>query len=129
MINTELRQRVRERAAYCCEYCLFPERYSLVPHEIDHIFAEKHGGSSEEDNLCLACWICNRYKGSDLASLDPQTGEISLLFHPRKDLWVAHFILHGAIIAPISAVGRATERLLRFNRPDRVIERQSLNQL
>lgn len=31
--------------------------------EFDHVIAEYHGGSSEPDNIVLACRPCNRSKG------------------------------------------------------------------
>src|SRR5262245_35673880 len=45
----------------------------------------------EASNLALACFDCNRYKGSDLASLDPETGSLTPLFNPRLDDWSTHF--------------------------------------
>ena len=42
-----------------CEYCLFPDAVGFYPHEIDHVVAEKHGGQTIENNLCLSCWECN----------------------------------------------------------------------
>jgi 5-methylcytosine-specific restriction endonuclease McrA len=80
-----LRRLVYERAGGHCEYCLIPDTLVLVAHQIDHIIAEKHGGLTEADNLALACVLCNKHKGSDLASIDPQTGEIVPLYHPRRD--------------------------------------------
>ncbi|MCF7959956.1 MAG: HNH endonuclease [Pirellula sp.] len=47
------------------------------------------------DNLALACPDCNRQKGPNLATLDPATREIVLLFHPRKDEWNYHFEFEG----------------------------------
>jgi hypothetical protein len=55
----------------------------LLPFEIDHIIAEKHRGVTAADNLCLACYRCNSFKGSDIASADPLTGNAAFLFHPR----------------------------------------------
>jgi hypothetical protein len=81
-IPNELRRLVADRAANRCEYCRIPEDETYAVHEVDHIFAEKHGGETLEDNLCLACWICNRLKGTDLCSLDLLTGDITSLFHP-----------------------------------------------
>ncbi len=75
-IPAALRQFVYERANGCCEYCLIPEVATLAPHEIDHIISKKHGGLTEAGNLALSCVLCNKYKGSDLASVDPDTGEI-----------------------------------------------------
>jgi hypothetical protein len=125
-ISAALRRRVMERAGGCCEYCLVPDSISFYAHEIDHIVAEKHGGSSEAENLACACWRCNRHKGSDLTSLDPDTGLVVQLFHPRIQRWADHFRLNGAFLVPISATGRATAALLHFNQPARIAERVGL---
>lgn len=128
-IPDSLRRLVRERANDRCEYCLFHERYAVKRHEIDHIYAEKHGGETLDSNLCLSCMDCNRYKGSDLASIDPQTGVIVALFHPRRDQWIEHFRYSEGYIEPLTAQGRVTVRLLQFNTPDRVDERYRLARL
>ena len=62
-------------------------------HQIDHIIAEKHGGPTDPDNLALCCTLCNRYKGSDLTAIDPETGQIVPLFHPRNQALADHFRL------------------------------------
>jgi 5-methylcytosine-specific restriction endonuclease McrA len=49
----------------------------LKIHEIEHIIAEKHGGATQEANLALTCPDCNRFKGTDLGSLDPATGRLT----------------------------------------------------
>ncbi|MGZ3415716.1 MAG: HNH endonuclease, partial [Isosphaeraceae bacterium] len=95
-------------------------------HTIDHIIAEKHGGTTAAENLALACTLCNSRKGSDLTSIDEQTGAIEPLFHPRRDRWVDHFQLVGGRIEPRTAKGRTTTRLLRLNDSDRVEERELL---
>ena len=125
-IPVSLRREVRERAGECCEYCRIPESMTWAVHTIDHVFAEKHGGGTTADNLALACSICNSWKGSDLASIDEQTGSIELLFHPRRDRWIDHFQLVGGRIEPRTPKGCATARLLRFNDPNRVQERELL---
>jgi 5-methylcytosine-specific restriction endonuclease McrA len=125
-IPAELRRRVRERAAEICEYCLIPESITLATHAIDHIVAEKHGGLTVADNLALSCTICNGHKGSDLASVDPETGTIVPLFHPRRDRWSDHFFLAGGRFEPRTAIGRATVRLLQLNSPHRIEERRLL---
>jgi hypothetical protein len=89
----------------------------------------KHGGADTEDNLALCCAVCNRRKGADLASLDPVTGTLERLFHPRRDRWPDHFRIGDGEIAGISPVGRTTVRLLQLNRPARVRERQLLARL
>jgi hypothetical protein len=61
-----LAEEVRRRADYRCEYCQFPAARSLVPFQIDHVLAEKHGGQPEFPNLALACFYCNNYNASSL---------------------------------------------------------------
>ena len=76
-ISAALRKEVRERAGERCEYCLFAESQAFFPHEPDHLIAQKHGGKTASENLALACFDCNRFKGSDIASVDPASGENS----------------------------------------------------
>ena len=128
-VTDELRAAVAQRARGRCEYCLIDERDTGFPHQVDHIVSRKHGGLSTLENLALACVICNRHKGSDLASLDSQTGELSRLFNPRQNQWEDHFRLRDAIIEPVSAIGRVTVRLLRLNATERTAERQLLQEL
>jgi hypothetical protein len=128
-VPAALRREVRRRAGERCEYCLIPEQLTLASHWVDHVAAEKHGGLTEEDNLALCCVLCNQHKGSDLTSIDPQTGQITPLFHPRRDRWLDHFRLVGACIEPLTPTGRVTVRLLQLNRSDRIEERELLLRL
>ncbi len=64
-----VRKLVQSRAFDGCEYCLLELSDAGFPHEIDHVISRKHGGTSDPGNLALACYLCNRYKGSDIASL------------------------------------------------------------
>jgi hypothetical protein len=125
-IPATLRALVAARARDCCEYCLIPEQAAFAPHEPDHIIAEQHGGPSSADNLAFACWRCNRYKGTNIASLDPETGKREFLFNPRLHRWSDHFKLEGATIAGVSGIGRATVALLRLNSRDRLELRERL---
>jgi hypothetical protein len=100
----------------------------LLPFEIDHIIAEKHGGITDPDNLCLACYRCNSFKGSDIASIDPETESVALLFNPRRQAWDEHFRLNGASIEPLTASGRVTVFLLRRNMPGQIAQRSALIQ-
>ena len=118
-ISPALRKEVRERAKGCCEYCLLPEVQAFFPHEPDHIIAKKHGGQSTTDNLALACFDCNRFKGSDIASIDPDSDELTRLFDPRTQEWAEHFRIDGGLIKPRTASGRVTELVLRLNLPSR----------
>jgi len=125
-IPAALRRLVYKRAQNRCEYCLLPDSVVLVSHEIDHVIARKHGGRTKVDNLALSCTLCNKYKGSDLTSIDPETGAVVLLYHPRRDRWGEHFQLDGARIIPRTPTGRATTRLLQLNRSERLAERELL---
>lgn len=124
--SARVRQQVGSRAGGRCEYCLIHEEDSYVRHQVDHILSRKHGGTTRLSNLALACVLCNRYKGSDVAAPDPATGEIVPLFHPRQHRWRDHFSLQGAVIIPLSPIGRATVTLLRLNAPERMLEREEL---
>ena len=119
-ILASLRREVRERAGERCEYCLLAESQAFYPHEPDHLIALKHAGETTFENLALACSNCNRFKGSDIASIDAVTGELVRLFNPRTQRWFEHFRLNGARIVPLTPVGRVTEKLLQFNIPSRV---------
>jgi hypothetical protein len=125
-IEPALREFVRLRAAGLCEYCRISEQFTLAEHEIDHVIAVKHGGQTVLENLALCCTVCNRFKGSDIASIDPETGQLTPLFHPRVDRLDDHYeILNGEILG-VTAKGRATVRILRMNRATRIKERQLL---
>lgn len=125
-IPAALRREVYHRANGQCEYCYIPENYVLLGHQIDHIIARKHGGQTEADNLALSCVLCNQHKGSDLASIDPETSQLVRLYHPRQDRWEEHFRLNGSQLEPLTPIGRVTVRLLQLNRADRIKERQLL---
>ena len=127
-LSAPLRSAVRQRAGGACEYCRVHEHDVFVPHEPDHIIAEQHGGLATLENLALACFHCNRHKGPNVASIDPGTGQIVPLFHPRKDKWAEHFRADGPRIVPLTPVGHATATLLRFNAAERLRVRQALAQ-
>jgi hypothetical protein len=103
-----------------------PDSEPLFPHEPDHIIAVKHGGTTSKDNLAYACFECNRAKGSDLASLDPQTRALTALYNPRTQQWTAHFQFNGHVIEPLTPEERATGALLKLNLAVRVTIRDNL---
>ena len=125
-IPVALRRLVEERANQCCEYCQLPAGVAFFPHEVDHVIAEKHGGLTDADNLAFTCWRCNRHKGSDLGSFDPQTGAFSFLFNPRTQQWTEHFAFEGIALTGLTPEGRTTVKLLQLNNDERLAERQRL---
>lgn len=125
-IPVRLRRLVSERAGYRCEYCLLSESEAFFPQEPDHVIAVKHAGETAPDNLALACLECNRYKGTDIAAIDPLTRDIVRLFDPRRDRWPSHFHYQLGAISGRTPQGRATAKLLRFNSSERVERRRQL---
>ena len=112
---------VRQRAANCCEYCrLHQDDSPLATHHIEHIRPRKHGGSDDESNLGLACIDCNLHKGSNLTGIDPLTGAVTELFHPRQQRWEDHFAFEGIYITGRTAVGRTTIQVLDMNSDDQL---------
>jgi hypothetical protein len=84
------------------------------------------GGPTELENLAFACAFCNRQKGSDLGTVVPGTRNLVRFFNPRSDAWAEHFRLVGGTIEPLSQIGEGTARILGFNEPDRLLERELL---
>jgi len=121
-----LRRLVIERAEECCEYCLLPQAATAFQHELDHIIPRQHGGRTETNNLALACVRCNRHKGSNVGSFDPETGDLVAFYHPRTQAWHDHFEIDGPIIRPLTPQGRVTVKILRLNDDHRVEERSRL---
>ena len=68
-INRELGLLVWLRADSRCEYCGMPQQFDDLTFEIDHVVAEQHGGKTTPANLALACFSCNRRKGSNLGGI------------------------------------------------------------
>ena len=125
-----LRSLVRLRAGDVCEYCRLPQAASqLATFHVEHIIARQHGGSTDENNLALACNFCNYHKGPNIAGLDPASGNLTPLFHPRRDTWKEHFSWNGTILAGQSPTGRATVQLLAMNFWRRILLRDELRSL
>jgi hypothetical protein len=125
-INNEQRRLVRQRAGNCCEYCRVSQSGQLLGFQIDHIIAVKHGGDDTDDNLCLACYDCNIYKGSNVAALDPLTRAATKLYDPRQQLWDDHFRINPeAALTGLTPEGRVTIYVLRMNDEERVKQRLS----
>jgi hypothetical protein len=65
-------------------------------------------------------------KGTNLSAIDPDTGAVVGLFHPRKDRWEEHFSFVSNRIVGLTPTGRATAWLLQMNSPDRLELRATL---
>jgi hypothetical protein len=125
-----LRQQVRDRAGDRCEYCRLRQRQDpFHSFHVEHIVARQHGGTDDLENLALACHQCNLHKGTNLAGLDPDSGEMARLFHPRRDRWDEHFAWDGPTLVGLTAMGRTTAWLLEMNTGERLELRQMLRAL
>jgi len=128
-MDATLRDAARNRAAGRCEYCRLPDFAQLLPFHVEHIVAKQHGGADELDNLAWSCDRCNAYKGPNLSSIDPVSGQVVALYHPRDDPWHEHFAIEAGEIVGLSPAGRATARLLQMNTRHRVQLRRELADL
>ena len=124
-ISAAVRRQITERDTQRCAYCRSPMIVG-IPMGIEHIIPLVSGGSSTPDNLCLACYRCNRSTGSDLTTFDPLSNALVPLFNPRQHTWSTHFILEDASIVGLTPIGRATVVLLKLNAPTRLLHRRML---
>ncbi|MCZ6680421.1 MAG: HNH endonuclease signature motif containing protein [Candidatus Poribacteria bacterium] len=126
-VSPRQRQRVTERAKNRCEYCLSPAEQTGIPMTIDHIRPQSKEGTSDDDNLCLACGRCNGYKHDRAHGRNPETGRWVRLFHPRRQQWSKHFRWSegGIRIVGLTACGKATVEVLQMNRPNIVRARRN----
>lgn len=127
MVDAATRRLVRLRADERCEYCQRASNetdfFSL---HVEHIVPKKHRGDDDPENLALACADCNLCKATNLAGLDPQTGKLTPLFHPRKHDWNLHFEWIGVIIVGKTDIGRTTVGVLNLNSEERILNRSEV---
>jgi HNH endonuclease len=125
-ISVALRQRVAEAARFRCGYCLTARRIVGPLLEIDHIIPEARGGTSDKENLWLACPMCNSHKADRQEGPDPESRAMVPLFNPRTERWEEHFawMEDGTIIQGKTPQGRATVAALQMNQPDVVSARR-----
>ena len=126
-IAEEIRKRVREKAKNRCGYCRSLQKYVLGVLEIEHIIPKAAGGTDKEENLWLACRMCNNYKGIQTHAKDPLSDRKAQLFNPRKQQWLKHFTWSddGIYIIGITTCGRATVAALQLNNVYAITVRQA----
>ena len=116
-VADRLRRLVVDRAGNRCEYCRLSQEGQEASFHIDHITPRAWGGSTEPDNLALACVSCSLRKSDRRSALDPLTGRKVSLFHPRRQSWSRHLRWEGMTIIGSTPTGRATVHVLDMNRP------------
>lgn len=127
-VPAALRQLVQDRAGGICEYCRSQARFSPQPFSVEHITPRAAGGQTKADNLALSCQGCNGHKYSKQEAVDPVTGKVVPLFHPRTQRWRDNFAwsADATLLAGLIPVGRATIEALRMNRVEVVNLRKVL---
>ena len=125
-MDETIRAAVAARAAARCEYRRIYEADDTYRFHVEHIIAVKHGGTSGLENLAYACQHCNLHKGPNLSGIDPESGSVVQLYHPRHDSWPDHFSLAEFHVDGLTSTGRATVRVLAMNDPVRVTLRATL---
>jgi hypothetical protein len=116
-LSRALRQHLVDVDDHRCAYCHTPQANSGNPMLVDHLLPRSKGGATAFENLCLACYRCNLFKGSQVEAIDPLSGEITPLFHPRRDRWGEHFAWDeaGLRILGLTPIGRAAVTALHMN--------------
>lgn len=119
-LPAELRLLVGARADDRCEYCRLRQiDEPFLRFHVEHVVARQHGGPTADSNLALSCHHCNLHKGPNLTGIDPESGNVVPLFHPRAQRWAEHFANRGPSVVGLTPTGRATVRVLTMNAPGR----------
>ncbi len=115
-----MRETVRRRARFLCEYCYTNERWQYVRFTIDHIIPND---DDSPENLALACFHCNRRKSNKISVYDERIKKEISLFNPRTDNWKDHFAWSDDKITIIAKTetGKITIDLLELNR-ERILQ-------
>jgi len=123
-LSARVREQVRRRANFACEFCGVTETNTGGELTVDHFQPITKGGDNALENLIYCCHRCNLYKLDYWAS---KPGEPSL-WNPRKAPASQHFIeLDDGKLHPLTATGAFSLKRLRLNRPPLVafrLERQ-----
>jgi hypothetical protein len=124
---TPIRARLIDEAGNRCGYCRAHQQYVYETLHIEHIEPRARGGSSDEDNLWLACALCNRAKSDQTHGRDPVTGRRVRLFNPRRQKWKRHFQWSedGIEVIGRTVCGRATVESLKLNNDLAVLVRMN----
>jgi hypothetical protein len=125
-IPVDLKAQIQQHDCGRCSYCLTQEVNSGIALSFDHILPLSRGGTTSFENVCLACRSCNEFKSDQIQAIDPLTGGLVSLFHPRQQSWQEHFAWSedGTRIEGRSAIGRATVLALQLSHATIVVARR-----
>ncbi len=119
-IIANIREQVRQRANFACEFCGVTEIDTGGELTIDHFQPISQQGDDSLENLLYCCIRCNQYK---LDYWPTHSDDISL-WNPRREPRSKHFIeLEDGRLHPLTSTGVFTQKRLRLNRPPLVAHR------
>ena len=120
-VRDDIRDQVRTRAQFACEYCGVHETDSGGLLTIDHFRPVGKGGDDSVENLVYCCFRCNQYK----RDYWPESPSDPLLWNPRQERAAAHMIeLDDGRLEALTERGVFSISLLHLNRPALVAYRQ-----
>ena len=100
-ISQELRDRLRRRANYACQFCGVTETDAAGQLTIDHFQPQSKGGDNSLDNLLYSCMRCNLYK----QDYWPNDDDATALWNPLREPAAKHFLeLDDGRLLPLTAV-------------------------
>ena len=113
-LDARVRDQVRQRAGFACEYCGVTETDTGSELTVDHFQPRAHEGVDHVDNLVYCCPRCNQYK----ADYWPTQPSAPALWNPRCEPLDAHLLtLADGTLYPLTKTGTLTLHRLRLNRP------------
>jgi HNH endonuclease len=123
-LSPSVREQVRRRAQYACEFCGVSEISVGSLLTIDHFHPRSKGGSDDLENFIYACNACNQHK----QDYWPKTETDPKLWNPREESAIQHFIeQEDGQITALTSTGEFTIKRLRLNRSQLVTARQNQN--
>lgn len=119
-VTHAVRDQVRERAQYACEFCGITETDTGGELTLDHFQPRSKGGDDSLGNLIYCCARCNQYKHDYW----PASPDHPQLWHPNRESASQHFLeLVDGALHPLTPMGAFTLDRLRLNRPPLIAHR------
>ncbi len=112
-LSNRIKQIVRERANFACEYCGVSEQNVGGELTIDHFRPQVEGGGDELENLVYCCVRCNLYKSDFWV----EPSHEPTLWNPRLESAENHFwqAENGHLLG-LTEKGELSIRILKLNR-------------